>query len=328
MPRGNTEFKRSNFSTNSFDWDSDVEWLKYIKTYFGDELRKKNIYKLGDVVNAVLVAVEAAPQNPPEETIRDLVGSWTINKHAHECRSNDYLPRPVNRFAFNALIDLVDFARDDDYSDNGRNAADLPDDLAGNLICDWNEGLTTNPNWDFAQPDQEPFCHRATGRGSAGPHRGAVGMRRCPCLGQEQCVKDNNCQWLGSHSACVGRDSRRNRGHPAPDIQNYAGDRKGGPAPTAMQRRPNSRYVPTPDGYTFAIPLPLINDTDSESDSEGGGSPPGPGSPPVPSPDPGSPAPPRLPFGIDPANVIVGGRRQGTKRRKSARLANKKKKKK
>ena len=332
MPRRHKEFIRTAphlFANGNVNWNSDVGNLKYIGGQYAGILQQLNIDTVGEVVEAAVDAVQQAAQAQPEDVIFDLIGGWTRNARAHSChgKNKNYLVRPINRFAFNALVDVVDYAQSVGYNQNGYNASTLPNNLASTLICDNNEGLQMNPNWDH----QTPFCNRVAGRGSAGTHAGAVGMRKCPCLGQQDCQSNVNCTWLAPHNACVGSQSMLNRGHRARDVGNFVGDWKGGAVPPqANQRRPNARYVPMPagpqrGGHTFA--LPLLDDTDSESDSESD-----PGSPPPPDPQfdndsgsesedgPAQPAHSRLMAGMNPANILQQGRRSKQGKRRSARI--------
>ena len=135
---------------------------------------------------------------------------------------------------------MIDHARASAYTQNNVNAAQLPANLARNLICRWNEGLRPRAVWDHTVP----FCQRQGGRGSAGPNPGARGMRHCPCITtQAQCNAANECTWLAGQNACVGTQSRHDRGHWAHDVAPYAGDWNvaGMPPPNAV--RNNARFV-------------------------------------------------------------------------------------
>jgi hypothetical protein len=287
-------------------WNAPVSTLRYIGPYFAGILQNQNINSLLDVVLYFLMRTEEAIDTDfPERYLFQKFAELTRNQNAQTCQDG-YLPRPINRMAFNALVDLVDYARRHPGEfDNPEYLAPfdlLNFNLAPTLLCRMNEGQG---------PSQDPqfMCNKVPLMGNVGDEPEITSMRRCPCINNADAC-NGDCVW--SENACISRIADYDNRNYAPDIPPFSGDwyQFNG------QVRPGTHYVAAGQnrlGRMFALgPDPYNNESDVDDDgNDNNYSPPpslpgsSPGSPPGSSPgsSPGSPP------GSPPAAAVARVRR-------------------
>lgn len=245
---------------NGLHWDAPMQALPYIGPWYAARLgQQAHVYTLRDWVRHVVARLQQVPNaTAPQRRalVRDLVGALTRNQAPHTCRSG-YLVRPINRMAFNALVEVLALARDRPPP-GLLNVNLLPPRLEAALICEFNQGLPRRPQ--AQQAPGAPICQAGGGRGSVGGSHAVWEMRHCPCLTTpDQCEANpaHRCQWLPQHG-CISRTARMDRSRAANDVGNFAGDWD---TATTVPRA-NERFVPIPpgggpgrQGRLFALPL-------------------------------------------------------------------------
>ena len=156
------------------DLSSPISAVKYIGKDTAERLNAEHgiatIADFRDYLNR-MVTTFSVPQ------LQNAIALLTGNRRRHTC-DKEYLVRPLNRMAFNALADLA--VQLLEVTDDAGNpvAAEVGDDVAEALICKFNEGTRRNGAWDPDDPSAAPFCDGTAG--SVGP--AARAMRKCPCL--------------------------------------------------------------------------------------------------------------------------------------------------
>ena len=127
------------------------------------------------------------------KAVESLVSQMTLSPRALMC-TNSYRIRLVNRFGFNVLVDLLQYAKD--FPPPTLPAASLanllnvvPSHLRRDVICGFNEGSYTAgaPNASgMLAPANSPFLcavnARTTNKASAFGKR----LRQCPCLSPQR----------------------------------------------------------------------------------------------------------------------------------------------
>lgn len=293
------------FVNGAITWDSPVIALPYIGQGLAAKLNEQDIFVLRDVVDKVLNAINAAPNNANvADVIFNTIGSWVTNSRANTCVNGTYLPRHINRMGFNVLLELL-----------ARTVVDAeipiePENLLELGICRWHE------NHANLAPDGfnagMPLCSKVQNYGNVGDEPAVKAMRQCPCKNQAQC--NGQCVWVGGPTgACLSRVSSPNRRNYARDVLPYSGDWQ----PEARPLRPNTRRSgPPPNeiGWWYAM----------GEGPDGPPSPPpspGPGGGPSPSPSPSpGPPPPPGPRRLNDNPIRRSARIEAKNPRRSARL--------
>ncbi len=215
-------------------WNDPVTTLRYIGPYYAEILENFEVITLRDVVVYFSFrALEAIVEPSPEDYMFEKFAELTRNRNAQTCQEG-YLPRPINRMAFNALVDLVDYAIQHPAEFNDPEVLlrfdDLDLNLAGVLACRMNEGH---------EPSDDPqfLCNKVPLMGNVGDEPEIRSMRRCPCIDNAEAC-NGDCTW--TDNACISRYADLNRHNYAPDVPPYRGDwTTDVNAPT----RPGTRYV-------------------------------------------------------------------------------------
>lgn len=266
-----TRVIRAAFLAHTLTWTSPVRKIKYIGPYLETNLNNQNIHTVFDVVNYVDQIVVGMPGQASAQqildTIRNSVGHLVRNNRGHQC-TQMYLARPLNRFGFNVLIDLLDYAKTRKQATphaNWLNALDLtrvPLNLIAKLLCEFNEGLA------FDATNYNTPCRKTPARGSVGAEPSVQAMRRCPCItNAANC--NGPCLWTADNGgACVARYARARDFRQARDINGFVGDWDPSAVPLPGHRRPTARYVrrpADPTGAFFALPL-VQEASDEEAD--------------------------------------------------------------
>ena len=277
-------------------WNAPISTLRYIGPYFAGILQNQDINSLLDVVLYFSVrAEEAVNTDFPERYLFQKFAELTRNQNAQTCQDG-YLPRPINRMAFNALVDLVDYAiRHPDQFDNVEflEPFDLLNfNLAPTLLCRMNEGQGESQ-------DPQLMCDKIPFMGNVGDEPEITSMRHCPCINNINAC-NGDCVW--SENACISRIADYDNRNYAPDIPPFSGDWYQNNNGQPLTARPGTRYVLAGQnrlGRMFALgPDPYDNESNVDDNNYSPfASPPGspPGSPPNSPPNSPSPSPPPAP---------------------------------
>jgi hypothetical protein len=291
-------------------WNAPVSSLKYIGPYYTGILQTQNIIRIIDVVRYFSMrTAEALNEDIPERYLFIKFAELTRNQNAQMCKGR-YNPRPINRMAFNALVNLVDYAyhnpQEFDNPDFLEPFYYLDFDLAPTLLCSMNEGQGPSQ-------DDLTMCDKVQLMGNVGDEPEILSMRNCPCINDINAC-NGDCVW--SEDACISRIANYDNRNYAPDIPPYSGDwyPLNGQPPHI---RPGTRYVNAGQnrvGKMFAIGADEqpVGDDDNNYGPFGSpaNSPPSPpGSPDLPPPSPPnsppyspSPSPPGSPGSPGPAD--------------------------
>lgn len=230
-------FIETQFNNNRLNWNSNVNQLKNIGNFFTQRLNALQIYNLQQLVEYVVNQVNSMIQGTKIRKFQIVIGQLTENARRHKCGINNYLIRPLNRFAFNTLVDLVDYAKTNLPTINPQH---ISANLATKLICNFNEGTTRNNNQNN---NNGAFCQVSDIRGNVGDSDDVNAMRYCPCNStQQSCQSNTNCKW--HNRACIPRHTKYHRA--AKDVPGYAGEWD--PTGNLEHTRPNTRYVSVPHG--------------------------------------------------------------------------------
>lgn len=197
MPRSRRRFERSVdnlFHRHTINWDHDITRLNHIAATMGAQLAAVGVVSLMDFVRYICIDCGH---------IRDAARKMAqvlVTPRLHECAGAqaNYLPRIFNRFAFNSLADLLDYAVQQRnqghlFAPAVRNQLRLyhtqrhPHDSVYAWLFEYNEH-----NGDNVRP---------------GPARAA---RSCPCsVSANTCNAQPQCRWLkATHkqpAGCVAR---------------------------------------------------------------------------------------------------------------------------
>lgn len=225
------------FASGHWQWNTQIHRLKYIGPYYRQRLNALNIYTIDDFINHIANVIYEDNQNNVLDRVLASIASITMNERRYQCTQNNYLPRPVNRFAFNILSDVLDYGR---QVQRHPALMHLPPNIAGQFICNWNEGT------DVAADGAASFCNYTPDYGSVGDN--AYAMRTCPCLSDaNQCNANPNCMWInGEPSGCIPRHTRYDERRNAPDVFPFAGDWNLHGVPDNEHRAPGTSYITIP----------------------------------------------------------------------------------
>lgn len=132
------------------------------------------------------------------EQVKIIVGTITKSSDARRRYAGYYGPvlkRDVHRFAFSALIDLLDHATTD--PSHGLDVSILPDHLARHLICGWLEGNLPVVNTAHRYCGDVPGRGRYRKTGDPVHNQRIQAIEECPAVEDEQSchTKSATCMW-------------------------------------------------------------------------------------------------------------------------------------
>lgn len=250
----------ASFLEGRLTWESAINSrdFKYINGYMASRVGP-GIITLRGVVQKVVDAIKAS-NGDPVEIIKEEVASIAENGRAHTC-SAGYLVRPINRMGFNAIINLLKYARASPPP--GIDTSIIPESIAEDLICRWNEGLEPTQNWTNGQP----FCHKINSRGSVGQERSVQAVRKCPCIQTKgQCTHAAGCEWSSKDGGgCLPKDAYDEPYRSAPDRLPFAGDYS--PEGIPAYARAQGKYIRF-ENKPGAVFIPYFEEVEQEAEQE------------------------------------------------------------
>lgn len=210
-------FGKTNFDNLEF---SDLTKLKYIGPVLKQQIQTKylTIQTIDDLIEHIRNKyIASQPRNTQKQKLTqlvDIIGELVINPRAFKCTTSKYLVRPINRMAFNSIVDLVDYIKQ--YQSANYQYQSLPTNIAGNLICKFNEGARST------RFSNQKHCIGAVNSGKDNV------FRSCPCIdNQSDCNHKEGCKWAndGQNQGCIPSQGnpKTNRKY-ATNIKNKAGD--------------------------------------------------------------------------------------------------------
>ena len=210
-------FGKTNFDNLEF---TDLKNLKYIGPVLKQQIQTKypNIYTIEDLLEYIRTKfMQSHPRNTQKQKLIilvDIIGELVKNPRAFKCTTSKYLIRPINRMAFNSIVDLVDYVKQ--YYPLQYQYQAFPTNIAGNLICKFNEGSKT------IRFNNQKHCIAPANIGKDNK------FRTCPCINnQNECNQEQGCKWAddGTNKGCIPSQGnpKTNRKY-ATNIKNKAGD--------------------------------------------------------------------------------------------------------
>lgn len=240
-------FVAHDFDAGKLEWGMPVTDMKYVKYEMGAQLAEANVYVLDDVIT------HAAGHG----TLRQVADAWArllVSPSLHTCKPDriegeEYLPRPFNRMAFNALADLLDYAV--------HNRQRWPNPVRGRLH-------------DFARERAGDHSVRAYLVGeynendgyNVGRHPLTRAARSCACkLTRKRCEDCPDCAWqpaTGNRPAgCVPSALVAGDADAAADMARRMGPKEWFAPDDAgvdeVDAGPMGRFVQTPGGFARKV---------------------------------------------------------------------------
>lgn len=206
FPKGNAE----DFF-NDHGWDSAITELRYVGPWIGGQIQNATSTAATPTAAQTLsYLLKRAGQvrrgyGTHNAALEAVVAAVSLNKRILDCTDKGYLPGPVNRMAFNALIDLVAYAKDHAHPLTGAartflNKLGSSQSIRKNVICKWNEGT------DLADDDgSDEMCDLGQPTAVYGSGEFAQALGKCPCMSKDACEHADSCSWVtvGNDEGCV-----------------------------------------------------------------------------------------------------------------------------
>jgi hypothetical protein len=228
FPRGNSD---AFFQEHT--WNSPITDLKYIGPWVGglirDALGTNDMPSAGQTIDYVLRRSQQVRRGyrTNHEALEAVVAALSLNRRLLECTPSGYMPGPVNRMAFNAIIDMIAYAKTHQHPFVGPartflNKLDAVR-LKKYVICGWNEGTDLADGGDG-------MCDLSLPSAVFGQGAFAQALGHCPCKSQDDCTSDPQCRWvdIDGTEGCVvdvpggGRYGKRWRGPRNREFATYA----------------------------------------------------------------------------------------------------------